>query len=151
MKNNKRILSYVLIIIIILFLINNRYSDYKVRKTLEVIEKFNSIELFSNSQLIKKYSYLDSYKNIGIIFADNKSNNRINRIDKSLIGYLKFLKDEELLEECKIYFIKELTTDIPFLYDYKYDTIILAKMKGKYFTLSQEIYDDIVKNNMLDE
>lgn len=151
MKNNKRILSYVLIIIVILFLISNRYSDYKVRKTLEVIEKFNSIELFSNSQLIKKYSYLDSYKNIGIIFADNKSNNRINRIDKSLIGYLKFLKDEELLEECKIYFIKELTTDIPFLYDYKYDTIILAKMKGKYFTLSQKIYDEIVKNNMLDK
>ncbi len=151
MKNNKRILSYVLIIIVILFLINNRYSDYKVRKTLEVIEKFNSIELFSNSQLIKKYSNLNSYKDIGIIFADNKSNNRINRIDKPLIGYLKFLKDEELLEVCKIYYIKELTADIPFLYDYKYDTIILAKMKGKYFTLSQEIYDEIVKNNMIDK
>ena len=141
----------MLIIIVILFLISNRYSDYKVRKTLEVIEKFNSIELFSNSQLIKKYSNFNSYKNIGIIFADNKSNNRINQIDKSLIGYLKFLKDEELLEECKIYYIKELTADIPFLYDYKYDTIILAKMKSKYFTLSQEIYDEIVKNNMLDK
>lgn len=147
-----RTLGYIVSIIVIILSIYSLYSTYERSKILEIIEKYDIIELVSDSKLLKKYDSMDLYnKNRGIILADNKSNYKINLSDKLLIGYLKLLKNSELLENCEIYFIKELKSDVPFLHDYKYDNIILGKFRGKYFVLSQEIYTEIIKNNLIEK
>lgn len=149
-KKLKNIIIYIIFIILIVTTIVKTHEEHITRKTLKILDNFDSIELLSSDKLIKKYDINNSdCISRGVIFTSDRDSRKINKKNKLLIGYINYLQDKKLLMKCEIYYIKKSDVENAFFNNYNYENIILCKMYGKYFSLNKKLYNEILKHNMI--